>query len=71
MECARDCQSYRFYHDGGSPRCALYAMPVAYVTEELAVSETSIWFDMTCGCPSETTLIDESISINNQINLEG
>ena len=54
MDSTHGCQSYRFYsHASGAPRCALYGMPVSWVVEEITVSFSDQWYDLTCGSPTE------------------
>jgi hypothetical protein len=56
MESTRGCQSYRFYHNEvGAPRCALYGAPVALSIYDLDETLDDLWFDLSCGSPSQET----------------
>jgi hypothetical protein len=56
MESTKGCQSYRFYHNEvGAPRCALYGAPVALSIYDLDETLDDLWFDLSCGSPSQDT----------------
>ncbi|KAF7537729.1 hypothetical protein G7Z17_g12787 [Cylindrodendrum hubeiense] len=50
----RNCQSYRYYtSDNGASRCALYGRSISWSVRELDSSQPDLWYDLTCGSPSE------------------
>ncbi|KAL6403460.1 hypothetical protein AUP68_12810 [Ilyonectria robusta] len=54
LQTTRGCQSYRYYtNSAGAPRCALYGLTISKSVRELDSSQSDVWYDLTCGSPSE------------------
>ncbi|KDN70146.1 hypothetical protein CSUB01_02502 [Colletotrichum sublineola] len=55
MDTTNGCKAYRFYPERGLnvPRCDLYGSSVAYALDSINNDHPDIWFDLTCGSPSD------------------
>ncbi|KAL0939405.1 uncharacterized protein CTRU02_206015 [Colletotrichum truncatum] len=55
MSTTDGCKAYRFYPEKGLnvPRCDLYGSNVAYALNSIDNDHADIWFDLTCGSPSD------------------
>ncbi|TQN74386.1 hypothetical protein CSHISOI_01042 [Colletotrichum shisoi] len=55
MSATDGCKSYRFYPERGLnvPRCDLYGSSVAYALNSINNDHPDMWFDLTCGSPSD------------------
>ncbi|KAJ0162357.1 hypothetical protein CTA2_4685 [Colletotrichum tanaceti] len=55
MSATNGCKSYRFYPERGLnvPRCDLYGSSVAYALNSINNDHPDMWFDLTCGSPSD------------------
>ncbi|EEU48643.1 uncharacterized protein NECHADRAFT_74980 [Fusarium vanettenii 77-13-4] len=60
----RGCEAYRFYeNDSGATRCAVYGQPVYKDIREIDSTVEDVWFDLSCGSPSQ---YQDSTSTDNQ-----
>lgn len=55
MNAPDGCRSYRFYPERALnvPRCDLYGSNVAYALDSINNDHPDLWFDLTCGSPSD------------------
>ncbi|GKT55504.1 hypothetical protein ColTof4_07630 [Colletotrichum tofieldiae] len=55
MDATNGCKAYRFYPERGLnvPRCDLYGSSVAYALDSINNDHPDMWFDLTCGSPSD------------------
>ncbi|KAK1599945.1 uncharacterized protein LY79DRAFT_664359 [Colletotrichum navitas] len=55
MDATNGCKAYRFYPERGLnvQRCDLYGSSVAYALDSINNDHPDIWFDLSCGSPSD------------------